>query len=195
MKNLILALAATLSTCAGSPAFAGTPKGVLNPDGSITYTVMPNDDLPKHPGPLAAVEVGNTGIGAYQWQPITDPLGVGDNYLISWDCSWSLEMSVQGQYLCDVGGAFAGHHGGTSYSGAPEYVHHYTPPAATREVPRRLRNLFVGKGDVDLDWTLPSDANSNSVSAWSESTGHVGTGFARNALNIEFQVTYYPATL
>lgn len=191
MKNLILSLAAL---CIASPAFAGTPKGELNPDGSITYTITGNDDIPKSPVPLAAVEVGNTGVGSYQWQVLTmDPgLGVGGNYLITWDCTWNVELSAQGQYLWDVGGEFNGHHGGTSYSGNPEPVLTFTPSAASTFVPRRLRNLFVGKGDVGLEWTF---ASSNTISAWSESTGYVGVGASLNALELEFQVTYYPETL
>lgn len=191
MKNLILALAAI---CIASPASADTPKGFLGADGAIVMDVLPNGDVPKSPVPLAAVEIGPTGVGSYEWQALTwtPGLAVGDNYLITWDCTWNLEVSAQGQYLADVGGYFAGQHGGTSYSGNPEPVLTFTPSAATTEVPRRLRNLFVGKGDVGLEWTF---ANSNTISAWSESTGYVGTGVAFNALDIQFQVTYYPASL
>lgn len=195
MKNILAALAALAAVALlASSAAAGTPKGVLNPDGSITYTITGNDDIPKSPVPLAAVEIGNTGVGSYEWQALTwtPGLAVGDEYLISWDCTWNLEVSAQGQYLADVGGYFAGHHGGTSYSGNPEPVLRFTPSAATAEVPRRLRNLFVGKGDVGLEWQF---SNSNTISAWSESTGYVGVGVAFNALDIQFQVTYYPVTL
>lgn len=189
MKNLIIALAAL---CIASPVFAGTPTGVLNPDGSITYTFTPNDDVPQHPGPLAAVIVGNTGVGSYQWQALTGPLGVGDDYLIAWDATWNVEMRVQGQTLWDVGGAFYGHHGGTSYSGNPEPVLHFTPSAGSRELSRRERQMFEGSGLVGMDWWF---TNSQTVSAWSESTGYVGVGAALNALNVEFQVTYFPAKL
>lgn len=190
---LILALVAL---CIASPAFAGTPKGVLNPDGSITYTVLPNGDIPQHPGPLAAVVVGNTGVGSYYWQPMVAApgLAVGDEYRIDWDRTWRVTMRAQGQYLWDVGGEFAGWHWGTSYSGSPEHVHQYTPPAGSRELTRRERNLFVGRGDVGLEWDFAT-GNSGIVTAWSESTGFVGTGYAANSLGLEFQVTYYPATL
>ncbi len=197
MKNLILALAATLSLC--TLAQAGTPKGVLNPDGSTTYTVTGNQDVPVSPVPLESVEIAHTGNGSYKFQPLAFGLVPGDRYAIAWDQHWQVELEVSGQPLAAVGGHFAGAHSGSHYFGNPEHVQEYTAPVGVRVIDRsdRLLNAFHGgKSEmVGLEWFANRDLPPSSVTAWGESTGYVGTGAAYNALEVEFSVTYYPATL
>lgn len=191
MKFLLSVIAAITVFCATGEA----QTGVLNPDGSITYTVWPNGDVLKSPVPLAAVEIGPSGVGSYQWQALTAQpgLAVGDAYDIAWNRTWRIGVGAQGQHFTAVGGAFYGHHGGEWYAGNPEPILNFTPAASSVFLSRRERNMFVGSGLVGLEWDFAT-GNTGSVTAWSASTGFVGTGYVTNSLSVQFQVTYYPAT-
>lgn len=184
MKQLILALAAFLSI---GVALATAGSRGAQP---VTVTVAANGDLTQFPGALERVEIRASDASRYHVDLQWPGLELGAPYEIVWNRAWRVSASLGRVPLHSVGTDYAGSVSGTSAWSDGVSLTFFCPDDVTViDDPVLLRRL-QGRGVADLEWQFSDGGTLFAPGPNDPDYLAVGT----NALGIEFEVTYYPAT-
>lgn len=156
-----------------------------------THFVSFGQDLPQYPGQLDRIEIKPTLDSRLHYNLMFYGPILGEPYAVFWDREASVSVKANSVNVFHYNLGFEGNSVGTSWAPADDdgfELSFFVPDTPNIITADRQLSLFEGRSIVDLDWEV-----FNTGSQW-QTVGNPGfVGYSYNALDITYEITYYPA--